>query len=91
MKAKITDQKTEIFLTKEEVMEYCKPGEGANTCVWLMCEINGFECACKCRPAALVDRWIKGETNAKRNGCDKVNNYNPFPIEGYYSGIEVEI
>lgn len=70
----VRDSHTEIFLTHEEVFELCKPGEGENTCIWLMVGADGFECAYFKRPTALVKRWVKGETVAKRNGCEKVKS-----------------
>jgi hypothetical protein len=91
MKAKIYDWSTDIYPNEEEVKELCRPGEGANTCVWLLIGSNGFECACHNRPPTLLNRWTKGETTAKRDGCDIVNNFSPADVENYHSGIEVEI
>lgn len=94
MKAKINDWSTDIFLNKEEVEKICKPGCGPDTCIWLVVGANGFECTCLHKPHALVDRFEKGLTTAKRDGCDTVNNFNPMtavPLRDYYPGIEVEI
>lgn len=92
MKAKIYDFHTDIFLQKEEVDTLCKPGCGADTCIWLAVGPNGFECLSKNRPPLLVARWSNGETNAKRNGCIEVHNWNPADeVEKYYPGVEVEI
>lgn len=91
MKAKVYDWHTDVYPTKEEVKELCRPGEGENTCIWLAMGVNGFECLCHHRPPSLIERWRNGETNAKRDGCDVVNNFSPMDVEDYYSGIEVEI
>ena len=91
MKAKVHDWYTDIYPEPEEVKQLCRPGEGENTCVWLIAGPSGFECSCHHRPAALLNRWINGETNAKRDGCDVVNNFSPMNVENYYSGIEIEI
>ena len=32
MKAVVGDYSTDIYPTNEEAKEFCKPGEGANTC-----------------------------------------------------------
>ena len=73
MKAIIGDYFADIFPTDEEVKEHCVIGEGANTCIWLMMGSGGWECCCHNKPSSLSRRWEAGETNAKRNGCDKVN------------------
>lgn len=61
-----------ISLTTEEVHKWCKPGQGANTCIWLTVGCNGFDCQYYLRPTGLQSRWHQGLTAAKRNGCDKV-------------------
>jgi len=82
MKAIVEDWYTDIFPTDEEVKEFCKPGQGANTCIWLIMAPTGWECCCMHRPSALLDRWERGLTNAKRDGCDKVNHFNPAGLDG---------
>ena len=77
MKAIVHNFRTEIFLSSDEVREYCKPGEGADTCVWLVAGLKGFECVAKNKILSLLDRWEKGLTVAKRDGCDKVKNWHP--------------
>ena len=61
-------------LTKEEVLELCKPGAGSDTCIWLMVGPKGFDCHYFARPTALCRRWIDGQTVAKRNGCELVKS-----------------
>ena len=80
MKVTVHDWHTNIILTPEEVRHLCTPGEGADTCIWLVCGANGFECSCFHRNHSLSDRWRKGKTVAKRDGCDFVNNIKPFRL-----------
>jgi len=61
-----------ILLDKEEFLKLCKPGEGADTCIWLVAGSEGFECRYYSRPTGLVSRWNQGSTVAKRNGCSEV-------------------
>lgn len=67
-----------IELDIEEVWRLCRPGAGADTCVWLVCGGRGFECLFYNRRAVsltgeiLEDRWQKGLTVAKRDGCEEV-------------------
>ncbi len=70
---------TEIFLDKEEVMKLCRPGAGADTCIWLVVGDHGFECLYYHRHEGhnlygdtLEERWKEGKTVAKRDGCDVV-------------------
>ena len=62
-------------LTTDEVKKLCRPGEGADTCIWLVVGGEGFECLYYNRRAVsltgeiLEDRWKKGLTVAKRDGC----------------------
>jgi hypothetical protein len=77
MKAIIDDFSTDIFLNDKEVKKFCKPGKGKDTCVWLVCGTGGFQCCCLNKPHSLLIRWIDGETVAKRDGCRKVNNFQP--------------
>lgn len=76
-----------IYLTKEQVLELCKPGEGAETCIWLVVGADGFECLYYNRHPALVDRWKAGLTVAKRDGCEKVGHLK----EGLQRAEEVEL
>ncbi|GAI67530.1 unnamed protein product [marine sediment metagenome] len=65
-------------LEKEEVMRLCRPGAGEDTCIWLVCGKDGFECLFYNRRARsltgeiLEDRWKAGLTVAKRDGCDEI-------------------
>ena len=82
MKAIVSGWYTEIFPTNDEVMSLCKPGQGANTCVWLVCGSKGFECCCLHIPPTLYDRWAEGKTVAKRDGCEKVKEFSPTGKRG---------
>lgn len=67
-----------ITLDKEEVKRLCRPGEGADTCIWVVVGGRGFECLYFNRRAVsltgeiLEDRWRAGLTVAKRDGCEEV-------------------
>jgi hypothetical protein len=78
MKAIVGDWYTDIFPTEKEIREVCRPGEGADTCVWLLCGPKGFECCALHINISLYERWKKGETVAKRDGCEIVHNFQPF-------------
>ena len=62
----------------EEVKRLCRPGAGADTCIWLVAGKDGFECLYYNREAIsltgerLLERWRKGLTVAKRDGCGVV-------------------
>lgn len=72
MRVTAGDFGTAIYLTGEEVKRLCKPGQGADTCIWLMVGKDGFECGYHNRHPSLVERWQKGLTVAKRDGCDEI-------------------
>lgn len=80
MKIETHDFYTDIFLTKEEVLGLCRPGEGAETCIWLAVGGRGFECLYYNRGGrslaggTLEERWKAGLTVAKRDGCEIVKN-----------------
>ena len=84
MKAVIGDFTTDIYPTAEEVIELCKPGQGADTCIWLMMGADGWFCAYHNRQhvnlvgESLESRWRRGATVAKRDGCEKVKTFNRF-------------
>jgi hypothetical protein len=82
MKAIVHPWRTEIFPTIDEVKALCRPGEEANTCVWLVVGAGGFECLFHNKPSLLYDRWVAGETHAKRNGCDRVRDFSPLGLSG---------
>jgi hypothetical protein len=71
MEVKVYAWHTEVFPTDEEVKQLCRPGEGADTCVWLVMSPKGWECTDSNRPHALLDRWSEGKTSAKRDGCEE--------------------
>ena len=64
-------------LTIDEVNKFCRLGQGADTCIWLVVG-KGFECLYFNRRAVsltgeiLEERWKAGKTVAKRDGCDEV-------------------
>lgn len=78
MEATIGEFSTDIRLTGEEAKEFCKPGTGADTCIWLVVDTKGICCTFYNKPYVLVTRWEDGLTVAKRDGCDKVKNM-PWP------------
>lgn len=65
-------------LDKDEVKRLCRPGAEADTCIWLVVGGKGFECLYYNRNAVsltgekLDERWKKGLTVAKRDGCDEI-------------------
>jgi len=61
-----------ILLSKDEAITMCKLGEGANTCIWLLCGQEGLVCHYYSRPTGLVLRWEQNLTVAKRDGCPEV-------------------
>lgn len=67
-----------IQLDIEEVKKLCRPGFGADTCIWLVVSGEGFECLYYNRRAVsltgeiLEERWQKGLTVAKRDGCEEI-------------------
>ncbi len=68
-----------IQLEIEEVWELCRPGAGADTCIWLVVGADGFECLYFNRAEGrnligetLEERWKAGKTVAKRDGCEKI-------------------
>ncbi len=81
MKAIIEDSHADIFQSNEEVKEFCHPGQMADTCVWLLMGPKGWECCYYHKHPALFDRWKNGQTNAKRDGCDKIKNFHPLEHE----------
>lgn len=77
MRAIVRDYHTDIFLSRKEFEEYCKPGEGANTCSWLIAGPKGFQCCYYHRPDSIIKRRAEGTIVAMRDGCDKVINFDP--------------
>ena len=83
--------KNGIILDKDEVMELCRPGAGADTCIWLVAG-SQFECLYFRRDEGrnlegetLEERWKAGKTVAKRDGCNWAIEF----IEGIKKGIKV--
>lgn len=78
MKAVIHDFYTEIFLESHEFYKHCTPGQGADTCSWVVSGGDGFECTYHNKPYDLVNRREAGEMTAMRDGCDKVREFSPM-------------
>lgn len=83
--------KVSILLDKDEVMKLCKPGAGADTCIWLVAGAEGFECLYFNRSEGrnlhgetLEERWKAGKTVAKRDGCDFIVKF----VEGTKEGLK---
>ncbi|MBA7589022.1 hypothetical protein ES708_31095 [subsurface metagenome] len=78
MKVRIVEGKYLVSLKKEEMLRLCRPGAGADTCIWLVVGAEGFECLYFCREVpnllgeTLKDRWEAGKTVAKRDGCPEI-------------------
>lgn len=78
MIVRIVEGKPLISLEKEEVMRLCRPGAGADTCIWLVVGTEGFECLYYNRGGTnllgetLEQRWREGKTVAKRDGCPEI-------------------
>lgn len=87
MKAVVHGFHTEIFPTNEEAKEVCKIGQGADTCIYLVMG-KEFECCYYNRQPimSLLDRRDRGETNAKRDGCVRVQE---FAIPGELGESEI--
>jgi len=71
-----------IQLDRGEVETLCRPGAGADTCIWLVVGADGFECLYFNRAEGrnligetLEERWKAGKTVAKRDGCEKVKQF----------------
>jgi len=73
---------TDILLEIEEVHRLCRPGFGADTCIWLVVGQNGFECIYykgdvpNLLGETIRQRWQKGLTVAKRDGCEEIGTVN---------------
>ena len=74
-----------IFLERDEVTKLCRPGEGDDTCIWLVVGSDGFECRYYNRPTGLVSRWQQELTVAKRDGCSEVRKL------GYEIGFSMAV
>ena len=83
MKAIVGGFTTEIYPNEQEIKEICKIGQGADCCILLVVG-SQFEC-CYYNSLGLGDlleRARKGLTNAKREGCAKVKNFDPSGKSG---------
>ena len=89
MKVQVNDWSTDGFPTNKEMEDVCKIGQGDETCIWLVCGANGFECSCNHKPHALLERWRKGMTIAKRDGCDAMNNLDTVGLGAGVHEIEL--
>lgn len=70
-----------VPVSREDAINICKLGQGADCCVWLVVGSEGFECMYYDKDAGqnlvgetLRERWHKGLTVAKRDGCDKMRS-----------------
>jgi len=69
---------TSIILDIEEVKILCRPGAGADTCIWLCVGPAGFECLYykgdvpNLMGETLRERWQRGDTVGKRDGCEEI-------------------
>ena len=70
---------TNIYPTAEEITELCKPGEGDNTCINLVCGPDGFECLAY-NQSQLPDHMMEGKGHAKRNGCEFIKTVSPVKL-----------
>jgi len=75
---------TILAVSKEDAINVCELGKGANCCIWLVIGSNGFECLYHERSTGLnligetlEEQWKGGKTVAKRDGCDRVRALNP--------------
>lgn len=73
---------TQVFPTDEEVLRLCKPGCGADTCIFLTMSPDGWEChgLNKMPIYSMIERAERGETNAQRQGCEQVMLYVPTAL-----------
>jgi hypothetical protein len=85
------DFTTNIILKPEEMEYLCKPGEGANTCIWLVLGSEGFECTCLNKPTSLYENWRAGKTVAKRDGCEFVKSIDTVELGPGEHELEVLI
>jgi hypothetical protein len=89
MKVKVEGWYTDIFLNIEEVQKLCKPGAGDDTCIFIVCGADGFQCACL-HGSMIPSHMYDGEGNAKRKGCDFVKNIEPSEFGIGEFELEVE-
>ena len=84
MKAIVYDCYTEIFPNDKEIETYCKIGQGADCCIFLVVSGEGFECCYHNRSGVgnLLERARAGLTNARREGCDTAKNFDPSGKQG---------
>lgn len=75
MKVEIKKNYTKIILENEEMYSCCKPGYGSETCIWLMASIDGLECTKFNKHPVLVEKFEKGLTVAKRDGCKEMEEF----------------
>lgn len=61
-------------LTKEYIKDTCKIGQGNNTCRYLLCGPNGFECGKLGASKGVIDSRVDYMT-AKSDNCEGVDNH----------------
>ena len=80
-----------VFPDKDEVKRLCRIAQGADTCIFLVAGPSGFEChgLNKMPIMSVIDRAERGETNARRMGCDEVLTFNP--LGGDMGEVEIPV
>ena len=83
MEAIVHSGTTDIFPNEQEIKEHCKIGQGADCCIFLVVG-SQFECCYYNRFGIgdLFEQARAGLTNARREGCEKVKNFDPFRQSG---------
>lgn len=68
-----------IAVSREDAVNLCKLGQGADCCIWLVVGQEGFECLYYNRKEGrnllgetLEEQWKAGKTVAKRDGCEEM-------------------
>lgn len=71
-------------ISKEDAINICKLGQGADCCVWLVTGTEGFECLYNRKSEGrnlvgetLEELWKRGLTVAKRDGCERMKTLFP--------------
>ena len=93
MKAIIYDAHTVVLPTREEIDTECKIGQGKDTCIFLVVGGDGFECHAFNRMPimSLIERARRGETNAQREGCERVLTWKFPQFDHFVEPMEIEI
>jgi hypothetical protein len=68
----------DVFITiesQEEVNTHCRPGEGAETCKYLVMSPKGFQCEFQNMNFLIDLNEREKPMIAQREGCDRVNTW----------------